>query len=158
MKKSRQLGFMKKSIGHLVLLVGVLIVLSACGVVKNTIDGMTDKELKEEKDKDSGAILVEVVVESDGDSAVDLEVEINARKNHQSVYLDSIEIPYREEFAVPKDVPIPLTSTRVKAGLADDASWVSCTFLYDGEVVAAHRSQGEGTEAVCEKTFRLGPG
>ncbi|RXZ78677.1 hypothetical protein EBB07_25940 [Paenibacillaceae bacterium] len=90
--------------------------------------------------------------------SIDLEVEINARKNPESVYFDSIEVPYREEFAVQKDAFIPLTSTHVKAGIDDDASWISCTILYDGEVVATHRSRGDGAKAVCEKTFRLGPG
>lgn len=158
MKKSRQVWFLRKNIRHLVLLVGVLIMLSACGTVKDTIDGMTGEESKKEVDKDSDAIIVEVVVESDGDSVVGLEVEINARKNPESVYFDSIEVPYREKFAVSKDVPIPLTSTLVKAGVADDASWVSCTILYDGEVVATHESRGDGGKAVCEKSFRLGPG
>ncbi|WP_289135994.1 hypothetical protein [uncultured Brevibacillus sp.] len=158
MKKSRQVWFLRKNIGHLVLLVGVLILLSACGIVKDTIDGMTGKELNVEVDKDSNSIIVEVVVESDGDSVVNLGVDINARKNPESVHFDSIEVPYREEFVVPKDVPIPLTPTLVKAEVADGASWVSCTILYDGEVVATHMSRRDGGKAVCEKSFQLGPG
>ncbi|XID93369.1 hypothetical protein ACF3MZ_02190 [Paenibacillaceae bacterium WGS1546] len=158
MKKNRQAWFIRKHMGHLVLLIGVWLMLSACGIAKDTIDGMTGEESKEEMGKDSDVIIVEVVIESDGDSATDLEVDINARKNPESVYFDSIDVPYREEFAVSKDAFIPLTSTLVKAEKADDASWISCTILYDGEVVANHRSRGDRAQAVCEKAFRLGPG
>lgn len=132
---------------------GILSVLSACGTIMDTSDRIAgEKDTDDENQSDA------IIVESDGDSVVNLEVEINARKNPESVYFDSIEVPYREEFTVPKDVPIPLTSTRVEASVADDGSEVSCTILYNGEEVATHRSQGNGGRAICEKSFRLGPG
>ncbi len=141
-----------------------LIMLSACGVIKDTYEGMTGKEKTNEnaeeqsEEKQSNEMIVEVIVESDGDTVNDLEVEVNTRKNPESVYFDSVEVPYREEFSVSKDVFIPLTSTRVVASVADHANEVSCTILYDGEEVATHRSQGNSGKTICEKKFRLGPG
>lgn len=141
-----------------------LIMLSACGVIKDTYEGMTGKEEtgenaeEQSEEKQSNEIVVEVIVESDGDTVNDLEVEVNARKNPESVYFDSVEVPYREEFFVSKDAFIPLTSTRVVASVADKANEVSCTILYDGEEVATHQSQGNSGKAICEKKFQLGPG
>ena len=140
-----------------IMAIGILSILSACGTIMDTSDRITSEKDTDDENQ-SDAIIVEVIVESDGDSVVDLEVEINARKNPESVYFDSMEVPYREEFTIPKDVPIPLTSTRVEASVADDGSEVSCTILYNGEEVATHRSQGNGGRAICEKSFRLGPG
>lgn len=141
-----------------------LIMLSACGVIKDTYEGMTGKEKtgenaeEQSEEKQTNEIIVEVIVESDADTVNDLEVEVNARKNPESVYFDSVEVPYRVEFSVSKDASIPLTSTRVVASVADNAKEVSCTILYDGEEVATHRSQGNSGRAICEKSFRLGPG
>lgn len=141
-----------------------LIMLSACGVIKDTYEGMTGKEETGEnaevqsEEKQTNEIIVEVIVESDGDTVNDLEIEVNARKNPESVYFDSVEVPYKEEFSVSKDAFIPLTSTRVVASVSDNANEVSCTILYDGEEVATHQSQGNSGKAICEKKFRLGPG
>jgi|SRR5690625_2876435 len=141
-----------------------LIMLSACGVIKDTYEGMTGEEKtgenaeEEPEEKQSNEIIVEVIVESDGETVSDLEVEVNARKNPESVYFDSVEVPYKEEFSVSKDAFIPLTSTRVVASVADNANEVSCTILYDGEEVVTHQSQGNNGKAICEKKFRLGPG
>ncbi|MDO3410558.1 hypothetical protein QWJ34_12370 [Saccharibacillus sp. CPCC 101409] len=143
MKNSRRWKFAKKNAGPLLVLAGGLILLPACGA---------------EEAQDSDDILVEVVVESDGSTAADLEVDVNARENPESVVLDSVEVPYRETFAVSKNVFIPLTSTHVRAKAAGDASWISCTILYDEEVVATHKARGDHAEAACEKVFRLGPG
>ena len=140
-----------------IMAIGILSILSACGTITDTSDKITGEKYTDDENQ-SDAIIVEIIVESDGDSVVDLEVEINARKNPESVNFDSIEVPYRVEFTVPKDVPIPLTSTRVEASMADDGSEVSCTILYDGKEVATHRSQGDSGRAICEKTFWLGPG
>src|SRR5690625_2008106 len=96
-----------------------LIMLSACGVIKDTYEGMTGKEEtgenaeEQSEEKQTTEIIVEVIVESDGDTVNDLEIEVNARKNPESVYLDSVEVPYKEEFSVSTDAFLPLTSTRV---------------------------------------------
>ncbi|OWR30947.1 hypothetical protein CDO73_10205 [Saccharibacillus sp. O23] len=106
----------------------------------------------------SDAIRVEVLVESDGDSAANFKAEIDARKNPQSASYDTIELPYRETFEVSKDAFIPLPSVRLQADAADDAEWISCKIFYDGEEVATHMSRGDGAQAICEKKFHLGPG
>lgn len=140
----------------IITVISVFCILSACGTIVETFDGMTGK--KDMDNNDENAIMVEVIVESDSNSIVDLEIELNARENPEMFSFDSVEAPYRDEFSVSKDVPIPITSTRVVAKKADDASWVSCTILYDGKEVSTHRAQKDGEKAVCEKTFRLGPG
>lgn len=152
-------------LNYLVLLfAGILIILTSCGVIKDTYEGMTGKEKtgenaeEQSEDKQTNEIMVEVIVESDGDTVNDLEIEVNARKNPESVYFDSVEVPYREDFSISKDAFIPLTSTRVVASVSDNANEVSCTILYDGEEVATHQSQGNSGKAICEKKFRLGPG
>lgn len=148
----------------MIFFIATLIMLSACGVIKDTYEGMTVKEKTNEnaeeqsEEKQSNEIIVEVIVESDGDTVNDLEIEVNARKNPESVYFDSVEVPYREEFSVSKDDFIPLTSTRVVASVADNANEVSCIILYDGKEVATDQSQGNNGKAICEKKFRLGPG
>jgi len=147
---------MRKLAGRLIVWAGALLILSACGLAKE--DGMAGENSSEEMSKDADVITVEVRIESDGDSANRFEADINAKKNPESVYLESIEVPFSEKFMIPKDVFIPLTSTRVEAEAVEGASWISCTILYDGEVVATHKSRGNGAKAVCEKKIRLGPG
>ncbi|MEK3905089.1 hypothetical protein [Paenibacillus sp. FSL R7-0179] len=142
----------------LAILAGVLIPLSACGTTEDANPGKKAAESTATVEPEADGILVEVLIESDGDSALNLEVEVNARDHPQSVYSDAIELPYREEFAVPKDTFIPLTSTKVQAEKDADATWISCTILYDGEVVATHKSRGDRAKSVCERKFRLGPG
>lgn len=142
----------------LILLIGACLVLSACSILQDTIDGLRGADETKVQPEEADVIMVTLIVESDGDRAHDFEAVIQARKHPQSVYYDTITLPYKEEFTVPKDVFIPLSSTLVQAEKAADASWISCTILYDGEVVTTHRSSGDRAKAVCEKTFRLGPG
>ncbi|WP_020620758.1 hypothetical protein [Paenibacillus daejeonensis] len=158
MNKHKQTWRIGKPAWPTVLLTGLMIFCSACGVARDTTEGIESEGAHQELGNKSEAIIVEVLVESDAAVATDLEVEVHARKHPESVAYDSITLPYREEFAVPKDTFIPLTSTRVTAALDEDGSWISCTISYDGEVVATHRSRGDGAKAVCEKAFRLGPG
>lgn len=140
------------------LLAGVLLLVTACGITPESKEGMNAEPSPIQAEPEAEAIRVEVLIESDSDSAVNYEVDIDARKHPQSVYLDTIELPYREEFTVPKDTFIPLNSTKVQAEKDEAATWISCTILYDGEVVATHKSRGDTAKAVCEKTFQLGPG
>lgn len=147
-----------KNNGLPALLAGLLMLCSACGTTEGTLQG-TDREVSKRKAAQvTDVILVEVHVDSDRNSAVDLEVEINARKHPQSMYLESVELPYKETFVIPKDTFIPLTSTHVRARTNDDASWISCSILYDGELVVSHKSRGNNPRADCEKKFQLGPG
>ena len=142
----------------LIFLTGLLIMLSACGNIEDASDEMNRENSKSQAEQNSDVINVEVLVESDLDSVVDLKVEIDARKHPQSVYSESIAVPYRESFVIPKDTFIPLTSTHVEASIQEGASWISCSILYDGELVVNHKSRGKGAKALCEKNFRLGPG
>lgn len=158
MSRAKPTGIRIRKIGITALLASVLLLLSACGIAPESKNGMNAEPSPIQTEPDAEAIRVEVLIESDSDSAVHLEVDIDARKHPESVYLDTIELPYREEFTVPKDTFIPLTSTKVQAEKDEAATWISCTILYDGEVVATHKSRGDKAKAVCEKTFQLGPG
>ncbi|CAM4162889.1 hypothetical protein [Saccharibacillus endophyticus] len=159
----------EKKVGGLILALFLLLVPTACGAWQSGPQNETEPIRQQEADshdnvsKQPGSnsddfITVEVIVESDRDSASGFKTEINARKNPQSASYDTIELPYRETFEVSKDAFIPLPSVRLQADAADDAEWISCTILYDGEEVATHLSRGDGAQAVCEKKFRLGPG
>lgn len=160
MSKSRraQTGQVNMKLGRLALAASMALMLSACGVVKDSVDILPKEQTNEETAANTDAIRIEVVVESDGESIVDLEVDIKGRKNSEQVKHATTKTPYKEEFTVPKDVFLPLEATHVTAGIAEDASWVSCTVRYDGEVVATHKARGDGAKAVCDKTFQWGPG
>ncbi|MBY0203176.1 hypothetical protein NKT34_11305 [Paenibacillus polysaccharolyticus] len=159
MKEIKQNKTKIKNIWILLLLSGLLIIFSACGMTEDVVNDELDREKsKQNTAHESDGIVVEVLVESDVNSASDLEVEINARKNPESVYWDTIEVPYKDRFVIPKDTFIPLLSTHVRAKADDSASWISCSIWYDGELVASHKSRGSDAKAVCEKKFQLGPG
>lgn len=142
----------------------VLLMLPACGfsgVPQSASPDSTEPAQSTTTEADtagSGVIRVEVLVESDSDSAANFKAEIDARKNPQSASYDTIELPYRETFEVSKDAFIPLPSVRLQADAAQDADWISCKIFYDGEEVATHMSRGDGAQAICEKKFHLGPG
>ncbi|MDT0122925.1 hypothetical protein Q9R46_09750 [Paenibacillus sp. RRE4] len=159
MMESKQKRIGSKKFWLLLLLSGLIMLFTACGMTaEDTVNELNHEESKQNTAHDSDGIVVEVLVESDVNSASDLEVEINARKNPESVYWDAIEVPYQERFVIPKDTFIPLLSTHVRVKANDSASWVSCSIKYDGELVASHKSRGSGAKAVCEKKFQLGPG
>lgn len=137
---------------------GMLTLLSACGVIKDTYEGMTGQREEEKVEDQPENLAVEVIVDSDHDEASNLAIEIDARKHPESIYYDSIELPYREEFSIPMDVTFPLSAVRVEAEAADDAREISCTILYNGHEEVSHHSEGDSAKAVCEKKFQLGPG
>ncbi|MBR3380544.1 MAG: hypothetical protein IKG72_10605 [Bacillus sp. (in: Bacteria)] len=160
MREIKQNRIQGKNTWLLLLLSGLLFILSACGMTAE--DTVNDELHREESKRNithaSDGLIVEVLVESDLESVADLEIEINARKNPESVYWDTMEVPYKERFVIPKETFIPLISTHVKARANDSASWVSCSIWYDGELVSSHKSRGSNAKAVCEKKFQLGPG
>ncbi|SCY05517.1 hypothetical protein SAMN05720606_102199 [Paenibacillus polysaccharolyticus] len=159
MMESKQKRIGIKKFWLLFLLSGLIMLFTVCGMTaEDTVNELHHEESKQNTAHDSDGIVVEVLVESDVNSASDLEVEINARKNPESVYWDTIEVPYQERFVIPKDTFIPLISTHVRAKADDSASWISCSIKYDGELVASHKSRGSDAKAVCEKKFQLGPG
>ncbi|MCT1903591.1 hypothetical protein [Oceanobacillus sojae] len=137
----------------------ILILLPACGVIKDTYEGVTGQTEQEDKTENQlEEVLVEVMVDSDSDYISDLTIELNTREHPESIYYESVEAPYQEEFAVSSDVPFPLTSVRVEAEASDEASEITCLILYNGEEVASHHSRGDNPRAVCEKKLQLGPG
>lgn len=158
MSKAKQTAMMIRKTGITALLASALLLVSACGITQEAKDGMNAEPSPAQAEPAADAIRVEVRIESDSGSAVNYAVDIDARKHPQSVYLDTIEVPYSEEFSVPMDTFIPLNSTKVQAEKDEAASWISCTILYDGEVVATHKSRGDKAKAVCDKTFQWGPG
>ncbi|MFD1906190.1 hypothetical protein ACFSQ7_22595 [Paenibacillus rhizoplanae] len=97
----QSLGILKNP-WMLAVLAGVVILLSACGTATDPIPEKKAEESTATVEPEADAILVEVLIESDSDAALNLEVEVNARDHPQSVYFDSIQLPYREEFAVPQ--------------------------------------------------------
>lgn len=144
----------------------ILLLLPACASWESTSETVPVPAQQQETDTNRNdqhiaardVINVEVIVESDSDSASRFKAEINARKNPQSASYHTIDLPYRETFEVSKDAFIPLPSVRLQADAAENADWISCTILYDGEEVATHLSRGDAPQAVCEKKFHLGPG
>ncbi len=158
MKEIKQNRIQGKHMCLLFLLSGLLMLFTACGMTGDTVNELDREDSSQNTAHSSDGIVVEVLVESDVNSVSDLGVEINGRKNPESVYWDKVEVPYKERFVIPKDTFIPLLSTHVRAEANDGASWVSCSIWYDGELVASHKSRGSGAKAVCEKKFQLGPG
>lgn len=164
MRKPRKIRIVEKIVGVLILSLFLLLIPTACGVWQSGSENEAEQASRQEEgltdneNSPDDIIAVEVIVESDRDSASDFKTDINARKNPQSAAYDTIELPYRETFEVSKDAFIPLPSVRLQADAADDAEWISCKILYDGEEVATHISRGDNARAVCEKKFRLGPG
>lgn len=106
---------------------------------------------------DSGDVFVEVTIDSVAPTVTDMQIDINARKDPDSVSLDSVDAPYEREFTIPGDVPFPLKGTRVEAHASDAATYVTCSISYNGEEVATHRADGDRATAVCEKKLTIGP-
>jgi hypothetical protein len=140
---------------------------AGCGTVEDTIDGTVSGmrgdpapsgEPVAEADSGARAILVTVMIESDGATASDVTVDVDARRNSQSVKEENVELPYTAEFSVPTDTMFPLKGTTVRAKASADASEISCSILYDGEVVATDLSRGDRAAVECDKEFELGPG
>ncbi|WP_405097891.1 MmpS family transport accessory protein [Micromonospora sp. NBC_01412] len=105
----------------------------------------------------SDAMVVEVEVTSDAATASQLRVVVDAREDPQRVDQHDVSLPYGERFEVSKDVPFPLTGSLVEATAGQDATWIECRIILDGEVVAENRAEGAGATAVCEKKLRRGP-
>lgn len=108
-------------------------------------------------DRDAAAMTIEVEIASAAATAARVRVVIDARNEPKRVDRTEEDVPYRETFRVPLNVPFPLTGTEVEATASGDATWVSCRVTLDGEVIAEQHSEGPGSIAVCEKRLRPGP-
>ncbi|WP_454114982.1 hypothetical protein [Microbacterium lacticum] len=146
-----------------IVLGGSLLLLAGCGVVEDTLDGLTGSSASPSPETSGpgstaeGSIVVTVEVDSDGTTATDLAVEINSPSSPQSLYEDSVPVPFSHDFTVSTDAFFPLRGTTVEVHAAPDATFVSCRILVDGEEVATHRSEGSGATATCERRIQLGP-
>lgn len=142
---------------------GSLLLLAGCGVVEDTLDGLTGSSpspppgTSEPGSTAEGSIIVTVEIDSDGTTATDLAVEINSPSSPQSLYEDSVPVPFSRDFTVSTDAFFPLRGTTVEVHAAPDATFVRCRILVDGEEVATHRSEGSGATATCERRIQLGP-
>lgn len=142
---------------------GSLLLLAGCGVVEDTLDGLTGSSpspppgTSEPGSTAEGSIVVTVEIDSDGTTARDIAVEINSPSSPQSLYEDSVPVPFSRDFTVSTDAFFPLRGTTVEVHAAPDATFVSCRILVDGEEVATHRSEGSGATATCERRIQLGP-
>lgn len=142
---------------------GSLLILVGCGVVEDTLNGLTGSSpspppgTSEPGSTAGGSIVVTVQVDSDGTTATDLAVEINSPSSPQSLHEDSVPVPFSHDFTVSTDAFFPLRGTTVEVHPAPDATFVSCRILVDGEEVATHHSEGSGATATCERRIQLGP-
>jgi uncharacterized protein YceK len=142
------------------------LLLSACGVVRDTIDGFHGEPpstaganaQSTDESGDTDAINVVVTIQSDADTASDVTIDVKGRKHSETVNEPAVDLPDSKEFQVPSDTWFPLQETRAEATASPTASQISCSISYAGEVVATHVAKGASAKAICDKHFELGPG
>lgn len=134
---------------------------SGCGVIDDTIDAMRGhNENPEQLQSDQTAnedLLVEVTVESDAPSTGELTIEIDSPRNSQSLGEDSVDVPFKHDFAISTDVAFPLRNSRVEVDAGPDATYIECIITVNGDVVSTHRAEGATASAICDRGLRLGP-
>lgn len=134
---------------------------SGCGVVEDTIDGMTgNNETAEPFENGQTAnegLVVEVTVESDAPSTGELTIEIDSPRNSQSLSENAVDAPFKHDFTIPTDIAFPLRNSRVEVDGGPGATYIKCTITVDGDVVSTHRAAGTSATAVCERGLQLGP-
>lgn len=136
----------------------LVLVLSGCGVLEDTLEGVTGRGPDTPNATQAPESLsVRVEIESDATASGELEISINSANDSQSVKESSVELPYSKDFEVPTDAPFPFRGSHVEVAAGPDASWVECRIIMDEKVVASHRSEGTGARAVCDRSLRLGP-
>lgn len=105
----------------------------------------------------SGALLVEIMVRSDVNTAARIEVDVDARDDPQQSDDENVSLPFSQQFEVSTSVPFPLSGVSVEATAAPDATWIECQVLLDGEVIVEDRAEGSEATADCSKELRVGP-
>lgn len=133
--------------------------LVGCGVLEDTIEGITATGPATPAPPPDGAedIIVTAEIESDASVSGELSITIDSPRNKQSLNETSVEIPFQHEFTVTTDVAFPLRGSRIEVDAGPGANWIECRILVDGDVVASHRSEGDAATAVCERKLQLGP-
>ncbi|TSB47811.1 hypothetical protein [Alkalicoccobacillus porphyridii] len=130
------------------LLIGVSISLISCEVANDAENDNLNSETEEYEE-----LSIEIIIESNATYATDLEVNVNSRKDPQSIIEPTIEVPYSEKFIISTDTMFPITSTNVKASVGEDGDEISCKIVYDDTVVATHSSKGKFATVLCENKF-----
>ncbi|MDR1635352.1 MAG: hypothetical protein LBS27_10640 [Bifidobacteriaceae bacterium] len=141
------------------------LLLSACGVVRDTVDGFHGEPpsaagantQSTDESGDTDVIDVVITVESDAGTASSVFIDVKGRKHSETVDEPAVDLPYTREFQVPSDTLFPLQETRVEATASPGASQISCSIRYAGEVVATHVAKGTSAKATCENQFEFGP-
>lgn len=152
-----------------------LLLLTGCSVIEDTVDGtvegLTGSGQSEEASEappssspdeasdpsDADQIVIEVHFESDGATARDVEIEVDSTTSPQSLREDTVELPFSEEFLIDKTKPFPFRNVTATADAAEEATYISCEIIVDGDSVASYRSEGSNARAECERGLRLGP-
>ena len=154
----------KRAFIAFVLCVTGVVTLGGCGVVQDTIDGMTGQEATSRPSSpyspDAAGtedLTVTVTVESDADTTGELSVEIDAPGGGQSLREESVRLPFTRDFTVPTDTMFPLRTTHVEVEAGPTASYIECSISVDGQVVASHRAEGSAATAICDRRLQLRP-
>ncbi|SRR5699024_9755970 len=137
-----------------------LLGMTGCGVIADTVDGMTTGTSTQEQSPDATTadeIVIEVRFDSDGDTARAVEVKVDSSTSPQSLREDVVDIPYSQEFTIETDGFFPFRGVTASAEVGDGATFISCEIVIDEEVVASHHSSGSNALAECERRIRLGP-
>lgn len=143
--------------------IGIILVTVGCGVVDDTLDGVTGAPASPSPlASDPGttareSIVVTVEIDSDGSTAEDLAIEIRSPRSPQSLFEDAVSVPFRREFTVSTDAFFPLRATTVEVHAGPGSTFIRCRILVDGVEVATHRSEGSRATATCERRLQLGP-
>lgn len=148
-------------IAPLLLLMGI-VASSGCGVVQDTVDGMTGQASASDPSTSShnhGSedLTVTVTVDSDVATSGEISVDIDSPSRSHSLREASVQLPFEQQFAMATDSPFPLRNIRVEVNAGPGATHVECSIIVDGQVVASHRAEGGLAKATCERGLRLGP-
>lgn len=145
--------------GLTALLTAGLLCMTGCGVITDTVDGMTGTSNQDQTPDTVTAdrIVIEVRFESDGDTARAVEVEVNSSTSPQSLRENVVDLPFSEEFTIETDGFLPFRGVTASAEVGEGGSFISCEIVIDGDVVASHHSSGTNALAECERRIQLGP-
>lgn len=156
---------LRKTILAVAMVGGLTVAASGCGVIDDTIEGLTATGPATPAPPAGGDgsegtgtdIVVTAIVTSDAAKSGEILVTVDAPRDSQSFAEDSVELPFEHEFSVPTDVAFPFRGSRIEVDAGPGATWIECRILVDGEEVATHRAEGGASTAVCERRLQLGP-
>ena len=145
------------------LLAVVVVALSGCGVVQDTVDGMTEPSATSQpsrpsppRPEETDGLTVTITVESDAETSGELTVDVDSPGGGQSLRTKSVPLPFKREYTVATDSMFPLRATHVEVVADPAASYIECSISTGGQVVASHRAEGSSATATCDRSLRLG--